>query len=445
VAERRATESGVEPIGARLKRLRLARGLSQRELSSPGVSYAYISRIEAGARHPSVKALRQLAPKLGVSVEYLETGREIGDDDARELRLGEAELKLRLEDDLAAAEAEFSAIAAEAVAAADENAYTRARLGLGEIAARRGEFRNAIAELEPALASPSVSPAAHADVFATLARAYAAAGRPDRAVSLLAECLEHVRASDPVDQAAEIRYSTYLSYALSDLGEFESARAIVSEVLARAGEEADPYSRIRLYWSLARLALLDDKPRVALRQIQKAIALLEATEDTRQLGRAHLSCGEILIDAGRPEEARRHLDLAETLLGAGGDAADRGWLLSEQARQAVRVDDPARAQRLAEAALEVLKDGDALKRGRAYATLGDVTEDLDEAAAQFARAVELLESGRYWREAAAVCREWAVRLRRVGRESEAADVLERAAGFVSSGAAAVGRAARVPR
>ena len=35
----------VEPIGVRLKRLRLERGLSQRELSGPGVSYAYISRI----------------------------------------------------------------------------------------------------------------------------------------------------------------------------------------------------------------------------------------------------------------------------------------------------------------------------------------------------------------------------------------------------------------
>src|SRR3989440_5535986 len=63
-----------ETIGKRLRRLRLERRLSQRELSSPGVSYAYISRIEAGARTPSVKALRQLAAKLGVTVEYLETG-----------------------------------------------------------------------------------------------------------------------------------------------------------------------------------------------------------------------------------------------------------------------------------------------------------------------------------------------------------------------------------
>src|SRR6266487_5633026 len=95
VAEDRPTEG----VGQRLKRLRLARGFSQRDLSSPGVSYAYISRIEAGARTPSVKALRKLSQKLGVSVEYLETGRDIREIDDRELKLADAELQLRLESD----------------------------------------------------------------------------------------------------------------------------------------------------------------------------------------------------------------------------------------------------------------------------------------------------------------------------------------------------------
>jgi transcriptional regulator with XRE-family HTH domain len=64
------------PVGERIRARRLELGLSQRELSAPGVSYAYISRIEAGFRRPSVKALRKLAPKLEVSVHWLETGRE---------------------------------------------------------------------------------------------------------------------------------------------------------------------------------------------------------------------------------------------------------------------------------------------------------------------------------------------------------------------------------
>jgi transcriptional regulator with XRE-family HTH domain len=63
-----------ETIGERLRRLRVAAGFSQRDLAAPGVSYAYISRIEAGTRRPSVKALRRLAERLDVTPLLLELG-----------------------------------------------------------------------------------------------------------------------------------------------------------------------------------------------------------------------------------------------------------------------------------------------------------------------------------------------------------------------------------
>lgn len=65
-----------ETVAGRLRRLRLERGMSQRELAEPGVSYAYISRIEAGQRQPSVKAMRKLAARLGVPPDFLETGEQ---------------------------------------------------------------------------------------------------------------------------------------------------------------------------------------------------------------------------------------------------------------------------------------------------------------------------------------------------------------------------------
>ena len=61
-------------VGDRIRERRLELGLSQRALASEGVSYAYISRLEANTRRPSTKALRKLAPKLAVSVHWLETG-----------------------------------------------------------------------------------------------------------------------------------------------------------------------------------------------------------------------------------------------------------------------------------------------------------------------------------------------------------------------------------
>jgi transcriptional regulator with XRE-family HTH domain len=65
-----------EAVGERIRRLREERGLSQRELAEPGVSYAYISRVEHDQRQPSARALLKIAPKLGTTVLGLETGDE---------------------------------------------------------------------------------------------------------------------------------------------------------------------------------------------------------------------------------------------------------------------------------------------------------------------------------------------------------------------------------
>jgi len=63
-------------IAERVRERRLALGLSVRQVASDGVSASYVSRLENGDRRPSVKALRALAPSLGVSVYWLETGEE---------------------------------------------------------------------------------------------------------------------------------------------------------------------------------------------------------------------------------------------------------------------------------------------------------------------------------------------------------------------------------
>lgn len=65
-----------ETVAKRLKRLRVERGWSQRRLARVGYTAAYISRLEAGERQPSIRVLRQLAAGLGVDPYYLETGHD---------------------------------------------------------------------------------------------------------------------------------------------------------------------------------------------------------------------------------------------------------------------------------------------------------------------------------------------------------------------------------
>src|SRR3954454_20402272 len=135
-----------ETIGQRLKRLRLDRHMSQRELAAPGVSYAYISRIEAGTRQPSVKALRRLAAKLEVTADYLETGSDLDAEAGRELRLTDLELAVRL-GEVEGAEARLVELADEATLAGDRRTLLRANVALAALAQERGDNRLAVSLL----------------------------------------------------------------------------------------------------------------------------------------------------------------------------------------------------------------------------------------------------------------------------------------------------------
>jgi tetratricopeptide (TPR) repeat protein len=420
-------ETGPESIGKRLRRLRLERQLSQRELASPGVSYAYISRIEAGARRPSVKALRQLARKLGVSVEYLETGSDLRDVDERELRLSDAELELRLGQNVEGTEQSLNSILDEAVAAGDTKSALRARIALGLAAASGGRNAVAIERLEPA--AQSLSPASRPDVYEALGRCYAALGDTRRSVDLFRTCLESVREDAPDDTASHIRFATYLSYALTDTGDLEQAQSVLNDALARADEVVDAYTRVRLYWSLARLSGLQDQPAAALEYVRRAIALLEVTEDTLHLARAHLLCGTIMMSQGRAEEAGSQFDAAEQLFGPRPDPLDLASLRTDQAKRAAMLGRGPEAETFAREAVAALGDEHPAEQGLAWAALAEglALQDKDAADETFRRAADLLQEHGHDVDLTDTCRAWARYLRKSGRDSEALDVLDRAA------------------
>jgi tetratricopeptide (TPR) repeat protein len=420
--------SSVETIGARLKRLRLQKGLSQRDLSSPGVSYAYISRIEAGARTPSVKALRKLSQKLGVSVEYLETGRDIRDVDDRELRLADAELELRVAQNTEEAEKKVKAVLDEALTAGDVASATRAQLVLGLVAARRGNHLDAVERLEAVLDSGGVTVESRPDVYATLGQSYASLGAPDRAVRLFRRCLDEL-GDRPEDASTRIWFATLLSYALTDSGDYDGARDVIRGALEGAGVDADPYTRMRLYWSRARLAGVEGRSAEALESIREAIALLKATDDSLHLARAYLMSAGIEANEGNADVAERHLDEAEKLFGQSSEPVDRAMSLIGRSRVAALRLDAGAAVASARAAMDLLGSTHAGEQGaavwafaRGLALQGDLANSVDA----YQRAIDLLSVHGQRHEAGRAAIELAELLRNEGRDDEAEPILRRA-------------------
>ena len=150
--------------------------------------------------------------------------------------------------------------------------------------------------------------------------------------------LQEVEQDAPEDLAAQIRFTTYLSFALTDMGDLERAQSVLDAALEKANAMTDAYSRVRLYWGLARLNDLQGRPAAALDYVRRAIALLAVTDDTLHLARAHLLCGDILMAQGRAEEAGRNFDLAEQLFGPNPEPVDLAGLYtrSGEARGAAR-------------------------------------------------------------------------------------------------------------
>src|SRR5215470_15952216 len=121
-------------VGQRVRQAREAAGLTQRELSFEGCTAAYVSRIEAGARVPSLQILHEFGRRLGVRPEYLATGSL--DADGLSSDLLEAEIALRLGDENRAVEL-YEAARAEA---GSPTALAQAQLGLGRLAMHRGDI-----------------------------------------------------------------------------------------------------------------------------------------------------------------------------------------------------------------------------------------------------------------------------------------------------------------
>jgi tetratricopeptide (TPR) repeat protein len=366
-------------VGRRLRQAREAAGLTQRELSFEGCTAAYVSRIEAGARVPSLQILREFGKRLGVSADFLATGSS-GDPDLSSQFL-EAEVALRLGDYQRATklyeEARDGAESSAAVA--------RAQLGLGRLAAGRGHIEQAAGLLQEALDSGELNSGDASAAANALGRIYTTQNRFDDAFALFERFLDEARRRG--DQFDQVRFSLLLANAYVDHGDFGRAHAAVGEVLGLARQTIDPMLRAGLYWSQSRVYLAQGEPDRAADYARLAVITLRASEQTLEAARALLLLAFIENDRGNPEAALELVEEGEPIVAAAGETTDAAMFAVERARALSALGEGEEAAALLLGIVPRLNAAAPKDAARAYLEVADIFRKQGDVA----RALELYE------------------------------------------------------
>ncbi|HUZ80752.1 MAG TPA: helix-turn-helix domain-containing protein [Gaiellaceae bacterium] len=348
-------------VGGRLKQARERAALSQRQLAFPGCTAAYISRIEAGARVPSLQMIQQLALRLDVSGQWLATGVEPAHADPAELV--EAEVALRL------GELEEAERLYRAHLQPGDPARGAALAGLGQIAFRAERIGQAIEFFEQALEARRGSTLADPGAVDSLGRAYAVAGAMESSIALFERALaEATEAQAPIEQ---LRFAVLLANALIDIGAYGKAERALAEVIAIAAGSDDPVTSARIFWSQSRLHSMRGEQHLASRYARRALEILERTENDSYVALAYHLLAYSEIEGGNYTDALELLDRGRALLGDSGKRMDARFSI-EEARALVGLDRHAEAARAASKALALLETMQPADRGRAFVTLADV-------------------------------------------------------------------------
>lgn len=408
-------------VGRRLREARERAGLSQRQLSFDGCSPAYISRIEAGERIPSLQLLREMGRRLGVSEDWLATGLD-RDLLAEDRTLLDAEIALRF-NELDSAE--------ELYGKALENSSTNAErarslAGLGQIAFERGDPRRAVQQLEQALSVSGTEAADQPSLADTLGRSYAMLDDLEPAIRLFRQSLE--RANRRKNSPESVRFGVLLANAYIDNNEFDQARDVLEQTVDKAENARDPVFRARIYWSLSRLHALQREPADAARYARKALELLELTEHTTYAARAHQLLAHVELDRGNADEALGLLDRGLPLIVESSNQVDEALFQLERARALAQLGRSGEATTLAQRSAEQLEGASPGDAGRGYAIVAEIYADLGDregAIRTYERAAELLQisPSRYVLE---VYAKLADLLEEDGRKDEALEVLKTA-------------------
>jgi transcriptional regulator with XRE-family HTH domain len=403
-------------FGQRLRKYRLAGGLSQRELAGEVVTPSYVSLLESGARQPTLEVVLHLARALRLSPDTLlaeEKPGPRGGGDATIRVLNLILTRSAAEDgDLDDAARRLRILFEQAIS---ENAFDRAvevGFDLCEVlfAAQdvdgRFQLTGDLLDLASRISVPEIT------IKVLIDRASVA-----REKGHLSEARERVdQAAELIGQSALAGTSEHVRLlgvqlaVLCEMGDWEEVPQLIDELLHRAENLTSRGVRGRARWAAA----------TALTRIgkhQEAAAELECART--ELASTHLTIGEwlrfcrsaasILVDAGQDLDlAKRYVESAKAALKAAGVSGEHNAVASVEARLAMAVGDLPAAERLSREVLDSQLPLTVFEQIRVETTLARALQGLghrQEAADRFRSAALAAESSGALRQALSLWRE----------------------------------------
>lgn len=394
---------GDPELGKRLRRLRLARGLTQADLAEPNYTHAHVSTIESGRRMPSEEALEFFAQKLGVDTEELATGRPPGI--APELRR-----------ELERARLDLSRGHVKQVRPKVQGIRRKAReFNLPRVEARALEIEGLASEqsgdAEAALRCyERAVEVLHND--APTARAYAIAGQirclkalnePHHAAFVGENYLERLKKLRMTAPAAVLRVESALVLAYFAAGSRSKALTVAEECQKLIRKVNDPSTLAAAYVNVGAIQLESGFHDDANVSFAKAEELFEALELQNESAMALLARGYNYARNNDLKQARKVLEKASPLLAEAGNTSEHANAEMELARLDRLEGDTDSAIARLQMALGLLETKDQPRlQAWAYRELGLALRETDHKAAgrHLDRALQLYESNGVYMEVA---------------------------------------------
>jgi len=351
-------KDGQPTLGVRLRRLRRARGLTQREVAAPEYTHAYISTIEAGRRHPSPEALSHFAARLGVDVADLMTGRPAGITKELESALAAARTAAsegRLDD--------ARETIASVIGRARRYRLRRAQAEAHEISAlmyeRSGSPEIALEEYERAETLLAEEPAvARVETVTGKARCLQALGDVRYPIFAL-ESLNRLLRAENSDATSRVQVQAALLDVYLDAGLLASADAAGDEIARLLPRVHDDVREGQALMYLARLRATQGKLREADRLLGAAASAYETSALRTETGYAYLARGILQSRQNKLDRAERELQRARRVFEQTHNEKELCNTLIELARVERMSDRTDASAALLDEAIQRLHDGDA--------------------------------------------------------------------------------------